>query len=64
MEVIHRHGIIHGDVREDDILYTVEGKMYIIDFAYSIEESEKEMYAERTKDGDMDDLRHVFWDMI
>jgi len=33
LAVIHRNGIIHRDIREDNILYTKEGHVYIIDFA-------------------------------
>lgn len=33
LEVIHRNGIIHRDIREDNILCTKEGHVYIIDFA-------------------------------
>lgn len=33
LEVIHRNGIVHRDIREDNILCTKEGEVYIIDFA-------------------------------
>ena len=33
LEIIHRNGIIHRDIREDNILYSKEGLVYIIDFA-------------------------------
>lgn len=33
LEVIHRNRIIHRDIREDNILCTKEGHVYIIDFA-------------------------------
>ena len=32
LEIIHRNGIVHRDIREDNILYSKEGLVYIIDF--------------------------------
>lgn len=40
LEIIHRNGIVHGDMRSDNILYTKDGEIFIIDFANSILESE------------------------
>ena len=36
LDIIHRHGIIHTDIREDNLLYSNEGLVYFIDFAASM----------------------------
>lgn len=58
LEIIHLHGIVHGDIRELNILYTTERKVYIIDFAYSIFENKNDLF--KTKSADMAGLRDIF----
>ncbi|CUM68589.1 uncharacterized protein PRCAT00006316001 [Priceomyces carsonii] len=61
LDVIHHNGIIHGNIRRRNILYTKDDKIYIIDFATS-KYSGEERYALRKED--LKDLRLLFYDCI
>lgn len=61
LEIIHRNGIIHGDIREDNILCTKKGKVYIIDFAYSI--GEHQANENFNKEIDLASLKNEFWQL-
>lgn len=58
LEVIHRHGIIHGDIREDNILCTKDRKVFIIDFAFSV--SMNEWNTLKSTESDLSSLKSVF----
>ncbi|CUM48845.1 unnamed protein product [Debaryomyces tyrocola] len=58
LEVIHKHGIIHGDIKADNILCAKDGKVYIIDFAFSV--TENEWNTQKSMKSDIDELRYVF----
>ncbi|CUM57574.1 unnamed protein product [Debaryomyces tyrocola] len=60
LEIIHRNGIIHGDIRKANILYTKEGKVFIIDFASSIPENQST--DEINKESDKAALEFIFKD--
>ena len=58
LEIIHRHGIIHGDIREDNILCSKDGKVYIIDFAFSV--TKNEWNIQDSIESDMNALKYAF----
>ncbi|CAG84330.1 DEHA2A01012p [Debaryomyces hansenii CBS767] len=60
LEIIHRNGIIHGDIWKANILYTKEGKVFIIDFASSIPENQST--DEINKESDKAALEIIFED--
>ena len=48
LDCVHRHGVLHGDIRKENILVDAHGNPFLIDFGfgtvnYSLEEQEKEM---------------------
>lgn len=55
LEIIHKNGIIHNDISEGNILYSKDGKVYIIDYSFSIFSTDKKR-IERDKY----DLKYVF----
>lgn len=59
LEIIHNHGIIHGDIAERNILYSEDGKVYIIDFQHSIRENKAE-HSLFSKEKDIVDLDRIF----
>ena len=58
LEVIHRNRIVHRDIREDNILCTKEGQVYIIDFALS--KPNANIYESGLEQQDFNDLERVF----
>jgi RIO-like serine/threonine protein kinase len=58
LEIIHRNGIVHGDIRDANILYTKDGKIFIIDFANSVLENESTDYM--NKKTDLSELEFIF----
>ena len=58
LEIIHRNGIVHGDIRDANILYTKNGKIFIIDFANSVLENESTDYM--NKKTDLSELEFIF----
>ena len=43
---IHSHGILHNDIRKENILVNEKGEIYIIDFGMSIVVDVKAMFYE------------------
>mgnify|MGYP001165870376 CR=1 FL=1 len=58
LEIIHRNGIVHGDIRDANILYTKDGKIFIIDFANSVLENEST--DSTNKITDLSELKSIF----
>lgn len=58
LEIIHRNGIVHGDIRDANILYTKDGKIFIIDFANSVLENEST--DSTNKITDLSELESIF----
>ncbi|CAG87192.2 DEHA2D12672p [Debaryomyces hansenii CBS767] len=58
LEVIHRNGIVHRDIKEDNILCTKEGQVYIIDFALS--RPNVNIYDSGSEQQDFNALERVF----
>ena len=62
LDIIHRNGIIHTDIRKANILYSKEGLVYFIDFAAS--ELKKKDYGDEEFEArveyEVDDLKIIF----
>ena len=58
LDVIHRHGIIHGDIKAENILCAKDGKVYIIDFAFSV--TKNEWNTHKSIESDISELKYVF----
>ena len=41
LEAIHKHGILHNDIREENILINDKGVLYLIDFGMASREDTK-----------------------
>ena len=41
LEAIHKHGILHNDIREENILINDNGDVYLIDFGMASREDTK-----------------------
>ena len=41
LEVIHKHGILHNDIREENVLINGNGDIYLIDFGMASREDTK-----------------------
>ncbi|CAI2191331.1 12176_t:CDS:1, partial [Funneliformis geosporum] len=41
LEAIHKHGILHNDIREENILINNNGDVYLIDFGMASREDAK-----------------------
>jgi hypothetical protein len=58
VDVIHKHGIIHGDIKAENILCAKDGKVYIIDFAFSV--TKNEWNTQKSIESDISELKYVF----
>lgn len=56
--IIHRNGIVHGDIRNSNILCTKDGKIFIIDFANSVLENESTDVMNKITD--LSELESIF----
>ncbi|CAG86203.2 DEHA2C10340p [Debaryomyces hansenii CBS767] len=58
LEIIHRNGIVHRDIREDNLLYTKQGLVYIVDFTHA--KAKVNIYDNGSEHDDFDKLKSVF----
>lgn len=58
LEIIHKHGIIHGDIAKRNILYSKDEKIYIIDFQNALRDNKDG--DSLSKKVDMDNLDKIF----
>ena len=58
LEIIHRNGIVHRDIKEENILYTKQGLVYIVDFTHA--KAKVNIYDSGLEQDDFDKLKRVF----